>query len=429
MAASVCRWWRQSALATPKLWSSISIDLTTDDTTHEQEIAASRVWYERSRAWPLSFTVIAWPFRRLEKPVVDLLTACPHRWEDVKLEGLHHKDLETLFSFTDTFPLLRSILVLGGYNDAPLSLTAPSSDESDGECRLTPMLKSLTMDYDMFPPSFIPWSHLTECHLEGSGDLSFSECIDILGQCELLLMATIQFHNRLEDPSGIITLPHLHTLRITEAIDDDDAELGGGPWPGVFDWLDLPSLTALDFEGYYWDSQPFLEFLSRSSCSLRKLDIHLSSDFEHQDFDRMAILGCTPHLEEYLPSSAYSYGSLMSDALGVVDNEMLERLVRPGEPTLLPNLRSIWVYAGDDFEASLRKAVEVITSRWFIDPECSRPHDIPIRRLEKVAIHLPEYPICLLSPDSCISLDLLQTMQRDGLQVQIVDCNRRPLQL
>lgn len=124
-----------------------------------------------------------------------------------------------------------------------------------------------------------------------SACLPFVEWLNILQAPPNLLAATLTFNAKSAGvpsiPPAIVQLEKLHTLEVYE-----NAGMYSG-WPYILDYLKLPSLRDLTFEGDIWATRPFKNFLTRSSCSLERLCIRLMNsgyiDYDVQNFNLIEV--------------------------------------------------------------------------------------------------------------------------------------------
>lgn len=122
------------------------------------------------------------------------------------------------------------------------------------------------------------------------------------------------------------------------------------------DHLLLPSLCDFkycDQDTDRWDQSRFLSLLSRSSCSIRRLDIHISvyPSILGDDFVRI------PDLEDL----AFVVGK----GPGLFTTAVLARLkhaIGDGEPCLVPKLRTLKLDHGDVVDYD--ELADMIESRW-----------------------------------------------------------------
>lgn len=123
-------------------------------------MSLAETWFERSGEWPISLTLLG---GTIHPKVIDMFIACPHRWRSVYLDNVHADIITAIFSATSTLPQLYGISVEGNYD----GIQAPVIALSDKPIS-APALRSATLDLQaksIFSLTWIPWNHLTECHL------------------------------------------------------------------------------------------------------------------------------------------------------------------------------------------------------------------------------------------------------------------------
>ncbi|KAJ7604338.1 hypothetical protein FB45DRAFT_850887, partial [Roridomyces roridus] len=156
----ICRRWRDIALSTPALWSTMTLDIEfEDEKLHEHQLGLLHSWLQRSGHCPLSIALVGSYSTRCTPSITALakaILAHASRFRDmdicVPLQDLEH--------FTVPMPLLRSVTVgptqyppanthVPGHLQRKLFLHAP---------RLTDVVLS-----NLFNPFSItlPWSQIT----------------------------------------------------------------------------------------------------------------------------------------------------------------------------------------------------------------------------------------------------------------------------
>ncbi|KAK1218544.1 hypothetical protein PQX77_018773 [Marasmius sp. AFHP31] len=202
LLTTVCRSWREIALSTPNLWTSIHIHLPTDYTDNPNPFSISRlhkrkeglkVWLDRSGTslpisvslaahthtlnglpWDVVFNAIAHPCT-CATDFIEFLTQYSHRWETVvfndgvllldltpleKLSTGSLSSLESIYSFGALFHSFRPL----SYSDADRDLFPPSPLENllikaHSLRRLALFYANISAATLSLPVS---WHHLTE---------------------------------------------------------------------------------------------------------------------------------------------------------------------------------------------------------------------------------------------------------------------------
>ncbi|KAJ6538948.1 hypothetical protein B0H19DRAFT_334273 [Mycena capillaripes] len=338
MLLQICRAWTELVLQTPQLWSSFSVDFRslTGPKHSAFLISAMKGWIDRSRNFPLSFTL---HYPVLDATSIDLSQSIVQslaRWRNVTL-------------FAPTASLL------------PLWEAKPGS---------SPTLRTLNME--TFGPSpFVlknlgmNWSQITELDLFLIPIPTLDECLHILKEGVSLrrcsLNAACVFSS---DDLEILHLPKLEHLQLKMYEGDMDGS-SQSRFLTFMRTLSLPRLESFSIgwnvtRGPRWSKRSFdsfIEFLEELGSHLQTL--HLG----YLPFDTLQILDCL----RVVPSIRYLSISLSQadKEHDVINNTFLGALTQqPGySDGLLPFLERIRLEChGESFNnvALLR----FITSRW-----------------------------------------------------------------
>ncbi|KAJ7176653.1 hypothetical protein C8R46DRAFT_41507 [Mycena filopes] len=252
LLCQICRAWRRVAIATPRLWSSLHVDVLRNPKMAEVA-SATTIWLSRSGILPLSISV--------ESPYCDepdgtdasvllaSLAMFAGRWGDIRLYVPHSKAFAALshLSPPEDLPLLRT-LSIGSVPDVP---------HWPWEClpiMTTPNLCSLTiLDAEIFPFTHLPRTQLTELKIEtkdGRDSLSaapaFStaDALTMMRDCSALENCTLEIDAG--DPSlaaTVISLPQLSCLEVTNMTT-------GLAVDRLFVHLNLPKLDSLTYTSF-----------------------------------------------------------------------------------------------------------------------------------------------------------------------------------
>ncbi|KAJ7615617.1 hypothetical protein DFH06DRAFT_1108031 [Mycena polygramma] len=299
LLAQICRDWREIALHTCQLWSSVDVAFAyqpRDSTEVPKEGAALTIetWLSRAKGQPLSLTVRS---QRHEIPssIIPLICAAAPQIHTLELE-LFKDDFDIIKQEHVAFPGLQR-----------LALVSPLEDECPSIMEHAPSLTNLTIDST--PLSLLSPSLTT---LEIRHRIPFSSLLDLFRQCPKLLDLTVHVDrpSRLEDQPPT-TLPLLHSLAIVGLT--------------RLEFLTLPALRRLKL-GYYSHLLPLIQ---RWRCALE----HLAIQFDYTD----------PKLR--LPEVLRALPSLTSLTVYVqcYMNSFTEVLEK--DPALLPQLTTLRVSA------------------------------------------------------------------------------------
>jgi len=173
LLSQICPKWRETALATPRLWNRLFLQITPNATAVLTELV--QTWLTRSSGCPLKAYVF-WeePPVSISHPVLDLLADHCERWQTMFFY-MPYIAFKGLTRIRKRLPLLRE-LSIGTQDDEP-----PSS-EHIGKIDVfshAPRLRSLE-GVNFCPLIFkFPWSHITHVPMM---EVTIDEAIDVLLQ-------------------------------------------------------------------------------------------------------------------------------------------------------------------------------------------------------------------------------------------------------
>lgn len=157
----VCRFWRDVALSTPKMWAWIGLAMKSE---HEQsQVAMTKTWLTRSSRHPLTLRVIppVWAEPLQNTYVHSVMEAIlPHstHWEDVRFL-ISSAMLDTLITVND-LPCLQN-LAIDTFDFNPVSQPLLFDN--------APGLRCVELGYNVSSAQFaFPWAQLTEYWLDNT---------------------------------------------------------------------------------------------------------------------------------------------------------------------------------------------------------------------------------------------------------------------
>ncbi|KAJ7685676.1 hypothetical protein DFH06DRAFT_48825 [Mycena polygramma] len=285
LLCGVCHRWREVALATPMLWSSLAFDAVHLATEDESTVDLYRRWLSRAKKSPLSLSFQekedTWTALRSRLFLRSPGTGCK-LLEDVALLSLQWQKLELDIKIAEFFlsskrvlevdfsSLERLIILAGPYAtlDLPISLCAG------------PRLHEIFIPaYRMVQPTQIPWAQLTTFH---TGHISLPSCFEVLSNASNLVNGAfdIDHHPRLPVvPLPNLSSAHLQSLEVTGmTVDSADQKS-----MSILNFLTMPALKNLTLQftrpsessqRNAWNRShvsPLLSFISRSSLQLHSL--------------------------------------------------------------------------------------------------------------------------------------------------------------
>lgn len=260
----VCWHWRELVLATPSLWSSVSINIPK-----RFHISLTKFWLSRAGECPISFRVNqslnpSKEENEATQEILSILLCLSHRWRRVDLffssQGIQYP-LESLADLS--IPLLEDVSL-----DFLSMRNEHSVDRIWHKFHSAPRLQRLywhSLNKEL--PSHAPWARLKFLRVKLA--IHVDVLLDSLQACQALETLDVDVISALTPLTLLrsLTLEKLRTLKITFKT-------------GVhylYDYLNAPSLTCMVVEHQYGVEQPrkcqsFQKFLERSCCRLKVVE-------------------------------------------------------------------------------------------------------------------------------------------------------------
>ncbi|KAJ7772539.1 hypothetical protein DFH07DRAFT_163499 [Mycena maculata] len=273
----VCRAWRTVALSLPHLWSSLSVVVHTGRAFPPLNIASD--WLQRSGNLPLELSLCQTNESEGNQDVADDMLALYMRyltrWRDVRLDIANptygsalqpsadlHAPLLEMFHLTTCWRLTPNEEIM---QDLLKMLEVAPMLSSFSVSRLSDLIVSSTSTVA------IPWTQLTRLDL---GFIpSVSACLSIMSGCPKL-----ESCNLIVDPEEgplpavPVVLPALTSLELHIRSGELAAFLDRAIFPA------LKSVTLYVQDAYdnhaRWPQASFMDLLTRSKCSLVRLEMH-----------------------------------------------------------------------------------------------------------------------------------------------------------
>ncbi|KAJ7184676.1 hypothetical protein C8R46DRAFT_465191 [Mycena filopes] len=270
LLAQICHDWRQIALGTCALWTSVHITPAFDvQGLFNQAVRFGRdnrtsgllqTWLARAKASPLSLG-LDFQVRAISPELLDLALSFAAQIQQLDLR-LTREQFQELHPLRASFPQLQD-----------LTLDNCTDPELAAFLHRTPSLRELRLlGYNHgFPPD-LSLPHLT--HLEILADISTTTLLRLLRDSPLL--TTLRFSLQESDtypenigssPTSPTVFPNLSSLG-----------LDSGPAVWALRFLTLPALREITLPRFF-EPEDVPEFVDRSSCIIE----HLTISFEEQE--------------------------------------------------------------------------------------------------------------------------------------------------
>ncbi|KAJ6509108.1 hypothetical protein DFH09DRAFT_1436718 [Mycena vulgaris] len=248
LLASICRTWREIALTLPPIWSSLQLYAEPETISPTESLLP--LWLPRAGSHPLEIDIGSPAGTDL---LVSLVAPYSPQWQTFACA------VYTPITFPSDLirgriPLLKRLEVAlhanwGDIADNPVTAFADA-----------PQLREVQLIDFALQWISLPWAQLTSLDLLGQ---TASQCVEILQHTPRLETLFVQFGDTDPAPPALVTLRHLHTLKL-------------GTYQGditLIDHLTLPALTHLELSSVPLEDvmAHFAPFLVRSTPSLRSV--------------------------------------------------------------------------------------------------------------------------------------------------------------
>ncbi|KAH7887193.1 hypothetical protein F5I97DRAFT_2060025 [Phlebopus sp. FC_14] len=261
----VCQRWRSIAMATPQLWSSLTIPIR--QVVNDEYRLQYDTWMARAKSVPLVLVV-----ENIYHIDPLMITPCLLDW----LRRLFNRCCDFFWRGYFMAGLLTGSCVMELLERLKIYYFersgSPSIDIDSNASRLRSVSLSLPNNADSIDRITLPWSQLTGLDMYGV-ELRWADIFRLFEICTCLQGAnfSLPYEDDLQAviPGSVIN----HSLKLL-AIDAWVSRLGGL----LFDALVLPSLEELEIAFHHpdddrWPHTQFTSFLTRSGRPLKKLEV------------------------------------------------------------------------------------------------------------------------------------------------------------
>ncbi|ESK91789.1 hypothetical protein Moror_10618 [Moniliophthora roreri MCA 2997] len=359
--SKTCGRWREIALSTPSLWSSICIDFGDWNRDYQILNGLTRLFLDRSRASSLKI-ILDFNDEDIKGYAVLIMKAMvrhSNRWKDLELRRIQ----QGVIGHAVFHPLRGSLTVLSHLTitGTPLETSPDFSCDLFGVC---PSLTSLALEpgFTLTTHCPLPWSQIRSLRLQmcygGDGLQSFA------------LARNVQ---RLEIDQFGGGSPYLGDYIISTVQKLIVVVLRSNEFSCIMESTTLSQLSSLQVSGcktsplstwQQWDQKCITDFLHRSSCTLTSLSLKWVPITDIQTIDLLQKVPTLTrlHIEEY--RSGESRNKIVTRKL--LDEISFDHENATTSTRFLPKLTDITLIAhasGLDHEALSR----AISSRWIQD--------------------------------------------------------------
>ena len=399
----VCPSWRQLALATPNIWTTVGIIIRTQDADPSAFSHVINIWLERSGILPLTLYLVQHlgAGTRLDayahlKAILSVLYSHSSRWENVTFNWFESPELS--LPRLGKLPFLRAfhLFVPSRISICPLFSETPP--------RLAQLSWPHTHHASMNPQ--IPWSQITYLHIVDLMTVSSaSEMIRLCPQMEEFSVHLEQDHEFMamvadsHVPRGSRVVNY-HLQKLSISVEGDCSSL--------LDSLALPALREflsffyedLDYAALPFTCHSLLAFLTQSKCKLKELR------FYDCRFIDSAFLECLAHESlETIEVLDIAYNPKFTDPvlIGLTDLPSL-----PAHRVLLPKLTHLTL------KMCLASASPGTLGGMLLSRYCSREHEAPVERLESLSLMVRDGYL------SEADKDIIEDAAAEGVKVELL---------
>ncbi|KAJ6606191.1 hypothetical protein DFH09DRAFT_1269246 [Mycena vulgaris] len=364
-AGQVCRYWRDVIVASPKLWSIISVGRTRYTfSTKYHELAS--LFLDRSATQPLCISIRNPADTRL----VELLARHVDRWQTLRLSTTSMSFYTSLGLDTLDLGMLEKLEITGA------NTIAPSDADSVTISRNAPKLRDVVLKNPLKLWN-LPWSQLTriqyDVHAAADGVRIFQLCPQLV-ECSLDRLKEVPAEN-----FNPVVFPSRHLRFLRLAVDTTTpTHPPESLLKTFFTHLTTPNLASLELVGQ-WFPVDLTGFLTRNEGKLESLTLGMGY---MKDENVVSVLETLPLLKSLVLDADIGTSRQLQNR--VITDNLLRRLVfYPDSDCLLPCLTHLTLRTSLNFEDQV--LLDVVESRW--TPWVTELYGVEVSRLTSADLH------------------------------------------
>ncbi|KAI3616955.1 hypothetical protein WG66_004112 [Moniliophthora roreri] len=388
----VCGRWRDVALASPSLWTSICIEFSNWKSDHHKLLRMTRLFLERSQKAPLKLEL---DFSHTEgniEPVLDtlsLLVQHSNRWFDLELRVMTSIIRHPVFTqIRGRLPLLKWLY----FNEVPIPDSAPEPVD-DWIDRLNILEFAPNLSHLAFKPDFhvvdflLPLEQIRTLKLHDSYAINSLEFLPLCSNVQRLELFRVGGGEAYTGP--MVTCSNIQNLVIeAESQDDVSCILRHSNFPQLTSILISGLKSGISEDWVRWDDLevPIETFLRRSACTITTLHLQSLPMLDHQAISLLRLMPALEnlHIQEMVrDNEEFPINKIVTSVF--LQNLLVDHACSSESTPFLPRLANLTL-AVHGYNLDGEALLKAITSRWLATR--GLPSDVGVNSLKSVSIRL-----------------------------------------